>query len=366
MAVKDLVGIYESKATPSRSRAAQDSRTSPRDASSPTIPTTITTQHAPDLPSSSPARFVAHPLLRRREPSTADQEDDPVVPNLVGPTHDSVASPSSTACGNFDHDEHQVVTDRDVTDELLAVSGRQHSIFSRGSSRPHGSGFAKTTTDGEEDAELKALLPSSVTSGSKTLRNKASADSLHFPGSLRKAIEPSSSTFTLVSPSRSLGPHTSIPLSTVIARDAAPMSLPKLDEYISTLEMPKFPAVDTSAQGKGKGNASEVHMFPPLDRLKDQSTLSDLENNATIAPAWRDRTTIFSAITNIALGITVRTSKHSRILFSPDYDMLHHVQGSSAIASFYSVQGLVDTLQIFALLLSTFCKSLLPPPCSCL
>lgn len=29
------------------------------------------------------------------------------------------------------------------------------------------------------------------------------------------------------------------------------------------------------------------------------------------------------------------------------------VQGSSAVAPFYSVQGLIDTVQIFALLLST-------------
>ena len=30
-----------------------------------------------------------------------------------------------------------------------------------------------------------------------------------------------------------------------------------------------------------------------------------------------------------------------------------HLQGSSALAPFYSVRGLIDTIQIFALLLST-------------
>ncbi|PIL31892.1 hypothetical protein GSI_06596 [Ganoderma sinense ZZ0214-1] len=83
--------------------------------------------------------------------------------------------------------------------------------------------------------------------------------------------------------------------------------------------------------GKGKGKASDVALFPPLERLKG-TTIVDLENNYTPPPAWRNRDTIFSSLLNVALGIT----------------------GSSAIASFYSVQGLVDTLQIFALLLSTF------------
>ncbi|KAF9822133.1 hypothetical protein IEO21_00127 [Rhodonia placenta] len=73
-------------------------------------------------------------------------------------------------------------------------------------------------------------------------------------------------------------------------------------------------------------------MFPPMDQLAaSKKSLADLEHNATIPPGWRNCGAILSNLISIVLGIT----------------------GSSALASFYSVQGLFDTLQIFALILST-------------
>ncbi|KAI0669823.1 hypothetical protein C8Q78DRAFT_147795 [Trametes maxima] len=131
-----------------------------------------------------------------------------------------------------------------------------------------------------------------------------------------------------------LKPHTPIPLSDVLSRNAVQVSLPILDRHISILQLPNFPASaseEGSTLGKGKGSAPTVAIFPPMERLSG-TTLVNLENNAKVAPAWRNRQSIFSSLLNVALGIT----------------------GSSAIASFYSVQGLIDTLQIFALILSTF------------
>ncbi|KAL1720708.1 hypothetical protein EV715DRAFT_196531 [Schizophyllum commune] len=76
----------------------------------------------------------------------------------------------------------------------------------------------------------------------------------------------------------------------------------------------------------------EDSMFPPMDKLAaSERTLEDLETNTTVAPFWRNRTTILGAALNIIVGFT----------------------GSSALASYYSLQGLINTAQIFALILNT-------------
>ncbi|KAH9944323.1 uncharacterized protein BXZ73DRAFT_39558 [Epithele typhae] len=324
MAVKDLVGIYESKATspssPSRLHPDRNDEAPRPASSSPYTPRPRPSQNTLDIPAPSPARFVAHPLLRRREPSGADQEDDLILPDP------SISEGSSTTLVPHIDDQSQYgltlneVEDADVTDELVAVSGRHQSIFVRGSSRPNGSGWAKSPPrDDEANIELETLL------------HKTTETASFVSSTQPKQPRATSSTITLVPPMRVLGDHTPVPLSQILARNAAPVSLPQLDQYLSTLEIPQFQdfggSIDESS-GKGKGKAS---MFPPMDRLQGQN-IADLEHNTKPVPAWRDRQTIFSALTNTLLGIT----------------------GSSAIASFYSVQGLVDTLQIFALLLSTF------------
>ncbi|KAG6911998.1 hypothetical protein DXG01_000246 [Tephrocybe rancida] len=110
-----------------------------------------------------------------------------------------------------------------------------------------------------------------------------------------------------------------IPSTVVFSRDAPPLHLPKLDTFLSSLLPPVFP-----------GASSE--MFPPMARLAETGmSLDDLETNQTVAPFWRNRKTLLSSTVNIVLGFT----------------------GSSALASFYSLQGLLNTVQVFALILST-------------
>ncbi|KAF9040576.1 hypothetical protein BJ165DRAFT_1549063 [Panaeolus papilionaceus] len=73
-------------------------------------------------------------------------------------------------------------------------------------------------------------------------------------------------------------------------------------------------------------------MFPPLDKLASLGwSLDDLENNDTATPSWRNRRALLGTSINILIGFL----------------------GSSALASFYSLQGLINTVQIFALVLST-------------
>ena len=92
-------------------------------------------------------------------------------------------------------------------------------------------------------------------------------------------------------------PHTPVPSSQLFAEDAAPLHLPRLDQYLSTLQPPTF------VNMKGK----EDSMFPPMDKLAaSERTLEDLETNTTVAPFWRNRTTILGAALNIIVGFTVR------------------------------------------------------------
>ncbi|KAI0335198.1 hypothetical protein GY45DRAFT_1416939 [Cubamyces sp. BRFM 1775] len=339
MAVKELVGLYESRSkivsTPSSSTYPA---TSPRAQHAPEDP--HSTRSSPrsayalqEPPTSSPARFISHPLLRRREPSSADQEDEPLIPG------------SSTTSSSRSFDPHglggNVVVDADVADALQGGSGSKYDSYAESSSLAYSSSLGHSTkvnTDDGSAIEMRPLLPSSVGSSRATVlpddreRRKFGLSGIGSQSpSLLKPHASSSSTVTLVS-SNHLGPHTPVPLSQILARNAGLVSLPKLDEYIANLEVPSFPSIHLpdSGRGKGKGKTSDIVMFPPMERLAG-TTLVDLENNAKIPPTWRNKESIFSMLLNVALGIT----------------------GSSAIAPFYSVQGLVDTLQIFALILST-------------
>ncbi|KAF9496158.1 hypothetical protein BDN71DRAFT_1482328 [Pleurotus eryngii] len=117
-------------------------------------------------------------------------------------------------------------------------------------------------------------------------------------------------------------PHTPVPATVVFSRKAFPISLPKLDKYLSSLPMPSF----------SQRRHGIIEMFLPMQKLADSGrTIDDFEANSKVAPAWRNRKTILGSAVNIILGFT----------------------GSSALASFYSLQGLLNTIQIFALLLRT-------------
>ncbi|KXN90068.1 hypothetical protein AN958_05073 [Leucoagaricus sp. SymC.cos] len=73
-------------------------------------------------------------------------------------------------------------------------------------------------------------------------------------------------------------------------------------------------------------------MFRPMEQLGNLGkSLDDLEVNSTVAPFWRNRKTILGSAINAIIGVL----------------------GSSALAPFYSLQGVFNTVQIFALILST-------------
>ncbi|KAJ6509497.1 hypothetical protein C8R47DRAFT_1098906 [Mycena vitilis] len=121
---------------------------------------------------------------------------------------------------------------------------------------------------------------------------------------------------------RTSAPHTPIPATVVFARNAPPLSLPRLDEHLSTLTPPPFT----------QATAKEPVRFPPMEQLaKSGSTIEDLEYNFKPAPWYKNRNTLLGAAVNLIIGTT----------------------GSSAVATFYSLQGLSNTVQVFALILTT-------------
>jgi hypothetical protein len=128
------------------------------------------------------------------------------------------------------------------------------------------------------------------------------------------------------------GLHKPIPLSEITARNAAPLHLPALDKYLETLPAPDFERWKKEDERKNRSkNASKgVGMFPPMDRLAATGhSIEDLETNSHI-PLESEQSFLMS-IVNIFISIA----------------------GSSAVASYYSLQGVFNTVQIFALLLRT-------------
>ncbi|KAF9453858.1 hypothetical protein P691DRAFT_771149 [Macrolepiota fuliginosa MF-IS2] len=119
--------------------------------------------------------------------------------------------------------------------------------------------------------------------------------------------------------------HIPVPATTLFARKAAPLHLPHLDQYLSKLPKPPFAQTPTQDQSK-------TAMFRPMEQLeKLGKSLDDLEVNAVAAPFWRNRKTILGYVINAIIGVL----------------------GSSALAPSYSLQGVFNTVQIFALILST-------------
>jgi hypothetical protein len=92
---------------------------------------------------------------------------------------------------------------------------------------------------------------------------------------------------------------------TVFSRHAAPLSLPQLDEYISSLLPPAFSSSSRTQASMNKD------MFMPLDRLSATGrSIESLEMNYKVKPAWRKCSSSLGGVVNVVLGVTV-SSVHS-------------------------------------------------------
>lgn len=343
MAVKDLVELFSAHPGPSSPTALVSAHLAPpsRRASQPAQFLAQGSASSPRAPTEPErmrqARFVKHPLLQDilSRPETATSG----LPNLS-----TVTTRDADATTIHDpFDDINVLPDStgDITDEHTCPAPSLH--LSPSHSAPHisplkippmhtrlldsaserkGPGsrmkqWLSSVGDTEEDPDERsehAMLLSEVNQSSCTSKS-AKYTSPRLARPLIPSIASSSTAFRAGSPSRASTstlaavhyhiPHTPIPLTTILARDAAPLYLPKLDAYIASLLPPSFSHMPCMPKGEEK----EVAMFPPMDTLAATGkSIEDLETNSTVPPWWRNGKGILGTINNAVLGLTVRYS----------------------------------------------------------
>ena len=101
--------------------------------------------------------------------------------------------------------------------------------------------------------------------------------------------------------------HTPIPAKEVFARNAWPLHLPALDEYLSRIPAPFFSAYQRHpppTTKKGKAKAVPATLFPPFEML-GKNSIDELSHNSPIPQFYNDRNYILDSIMNGVLGFAV-------------------------------------------------------------
>lgn len=94
--------------------------------------------------------------------------------------------------------------------------------------------------------------------------------------------------------------HAPISAPTLFSRNAAPLALPQLDKYISSLPLPAFSSRSRTRADTKRGK------FVPLDRLASTGrSIGSLETNYKRKPAWRNCNLILGGMVNAIVGVTV-------------------------------------------------------------
>lgn len=238
MAVKELIELYESPTRPKpRASALQE----PSSTSTATLATLAPT----------PARF----LPRYEIPASLEAPSSPSTSGTLGS--------DTSKLGEVDIAEpDSPLTPYYPSRPFLSRTSKKHS-----------------TIRFEAEEEKEELVPHS------------------YPPANQRPRIISTNTATTWSSTRS---HIPVPATTVFARNAAPLYLPKLDQYLASLPKPEF-----LEDLKSKEDPPE--MFPPMERLaKSKMSLDDMEANTRRIPFWRNRKTILGSTINIVIGFLVR------------------------------------------------------------
>jgi len=249
MGVKDFVQLYESPTSQRRYGHPQQVD----EAESKNI------GHDTDLlPPPRPARFIKRSQGSRHIPPA---EGSPILPSLERsalPTN-----PSSKALTKFhDNDSSQSL-------HKLPVSQIQTALSSSTITSSHYTQTLIADINNDGESHLKHTYP---------------------------PLDPCSdrNNSTLKGP---LPVHQPIPALIVLSRNAHPLNLPKLDHYLAS--------ISSSPLGQDDNDNSGV-MFPPLDQLaKTRLSIDDLENNATVAPLWRNPVSILGFLQNLMIAFLV-------------------------------------------------------------
>lgn len=301
MAVRKLVGQLESRR---RSMTADEQRTSRRNSDPGVFSRSVLMclSHGDSVvppPNKPRAKFLKHPLL-------GDQHDIDSIDGLP-----LLASPSFT-----NDDDSTTISDdpsATISDIAVTVTGDDGFPLNRTVGGDEQSAPAEYTAESlgirkrtpansrnpseAEAHELVSLLPTATYTSGILTTSEGSTYAASQHASLHKdSTGPATGPTPIATPAS----HIPIPATTIFARDAAPLYLPHLDDYLATLPAPSFPNFPSKDKKKG------VPMFPPMDHLAATGkSLEDLEDNSQVAPWWRNRTSIFGTLTGWALGLTV-------------------------------------------------------------
>lgn len=347
MSVKDLVGLYE--AHPSTSSPRTTSRRSttlsigvkegagrqavnvtPKSSSnicaSPVDDQKVIRLAGP--PSPSPARFIGHPLLRQtRNPFVSIPHHAPTHEPVMTTTAFTNTHVSSTETNYLLNTEDDHICDDPPTHISAAESNgkepstRRQRLDSWEESRSSIDSSAPKHYTSDTHYAMSSLragksaLPSLCSDSQATLcmSSESGKSPVSFDSDSPRTASTLSFTFksdkarptSNISQTRPSYVNSPVPATSVFAKDAPPLYLPSLDEYLTTLPAPSFAPVTSGIEHKD----SKLDMFPPMDRLAATGkTIQDLETNTTIAPAWRNRNSYLSSLVSVALGATVSLS----------------------------------------------------------
>lgn len=103
------------------------------------------------------------------------------------------------------------------------------------------------------------------------------------------------------SESRDFALSDTTPSHDVFTKDAPVLSLPSLDQYLGSIPAPSFTPVHnpTPPPSNDSGGQNTPQMFIPLEQLAKRRTLSDMFYNNQVAPAWKNRNSLFSFVCDL-------------------------------------------------------------------
>ena len=219
------------------------------------------------------ARFVSHPLL-----APVESKSDPFL-DFPTATSEKVSSITGSAANLT-----TITTDTNINE--LESNGKQSYIFQTSTT------FRTSTISFLPDHSSDSFNDSNATLAPIHEEESDQSASKHsYPPSSHghKRNE---------SVKNPQDPHNPVPATVVFARYAFPLSLPKLDRYLSSLPPPYL---------GDESDTDEGTMFPPLDQLaKTKKLLEDLESNSVVAPTWRNPTSILNSAANLLISLLVR------------------------------------------------------------
>jgi hypothetical protein len=269
MTVTDLVGLYES----TRGSLTGNDRPAPS-RNAPFVSSSSTLSVSPPRL----ARFIqpSHP-----RPTHPDSLQDGIPLSSLAP---SPTWPMTNDLGLPQDPPHDVPPESttDMTDSGTATLKNHDSTLTSEVTTPSARAWAyswssKLSRKQEDPAVLHNTAHRSVASSSRSTLS---------PPNLVHAPHPRSRS------------HTPVAATTVFSRKAAPLHLPKLDNYLASLESHTF-----SLPKDKEGN----DVFPPLYLLNASNrALEDMERNASIPEPWKSRSSIMSGLVNVVLGLAVR------------------------------------------------------------